>query len=379
MKLLHTSDWHLGALDQNISLEEDQRFFIDEICRIVKEKEIDAVLIAGDVYDRSVASASATKLYDEAMTKLCIECGISVFTIAGNHDSAEHLSNCDKLLEKSGLYICGELSGDVSPKEFGNAQIFLLPWITEEKVKSIFTEKKEEIHSLTDAYRVVTDKMKEKFDGSKKHIILSHSFIIDSETSESDRSAVIGFATQISASVFDGFDYVALGHIHKLQNITDRIRYSGTPMPYSFGKEEKQEKSVTIIDTETMNIEAIPLPLLHMRSTLTGTLEELSHPSCPDKQREGYVRLQITDSYVGLSIISELREIYPHLLEISGKTYESDNATITVTIEEFKKMETDPIEVFKHFCSEETGEAPDEHKLELFESAIKECEEDKEI
>lgn len=379
MKLLHTSDWHLGASEQNLSLEEDQRFFIDEICRIVKEKQIDAVIIAGDVYDRSVASADATRLYNDAMTKLCVDCGTTVFSIAGNHDSAERLSNCNKLLEKSGLFICGELTSDINPIDFGDTQIFMLPWITEEKVKSVYFEEKDTVKSLTDAYKLVTDKMKELFDDSKKHILISHSFITNSETSTSDRSAVIGFATQVPSSVFEGFDYVALGHIHKPQNVTDNIRYSGTPMPFSFGKEEKQEKSVTIIDTETMEKEIVPLKLLHLRTTLTGTMEELLNPNCSDDEKDGYVRLQITDSYVGLSSITELRKVYKNLIEVSGKNYEADDTTITVTMEEFERMENDPVEVFKHFCKEEIAEIPDEHKLELFLSAIEECKEEKDI
>ena len=375
MKLLHTSDWHLGASEGERPLLEDQRFFIDEICSVIESRSVDAVLIAGDIYDRSLASAEAIKLYDYAMTKICAELNVPAYIIAGNHDSAERLSNCSELLQKSGLHIKGQLDSNISPVEINDIQLYMLPWITEEKVKSVFSARKDEIGSLIDAYNVVTDEMRKTFDPNKKHIILSHAFITDSETSTSDRSAVIGLASQVPASVFDGFDYVALGHIHKPQDVTGSIRYSGTPMPYSFGKEEKQTKSVTLIDTDTMAKEIIPLDLLHARTSFEGRLAELLHPNCTEEQRNGYVRLKVTDSHVGLELLSELRSVYPNLLEVSGKNYEGENTSVTLTPEELEKLETDPMEIFRHFCNEEIGESPSEHFMELFQAAIEDCEE----
>lgn len=375
MIFLHTSDWHLGATEGEYDLGADQRFFIDEICRIIQERQVDAVLLAGDVYDRSVASAAAIRLYDYAMDRICRELNKKVLTIAGNHDSAERLSSCGSLLEKAGLHICGAAQREPCVIFFDDAEVFLLPWITEEKVKSLFPEEKDRIGSLTDAYRVVTDHMRERFSPNKKHIVVSHAFITNAETSTSDRAAEIGFATQVSADVFEGFDYVALGHIHKPQNVNGHIRYSGTPMPYSFGKEESQEKSVTLLDTETMTTEIIPLPLLHPRKTFTGTFEELCNPRCPEEEKNGYVRLNVTDTAIGLELLAKLRSVYPHLLAVSGKVYEGDETTITLTMEELEQMETDPREVFKSFCREELGEEANPHFIELFEKAVSQYEE----
>lgn len=375
MKILHTSDWHLGAMDGDRSLLEDQRYFIDEICDIVMNKSVQAVIIAGDVYDRSVASADAIKLYDYAMTRLCSEVGAKVFVIAGNHDSAERLSSCRDLLSSAGLYITGSLEREIAKVSIDNTDVYMIPWITEEKVKSIFPDKKDEIITLEDAYKVVTDSIRESMDNRKRNIVVSHAFITNSETSTSDRAAEIGFATQVSANVFDGFDYVALGHIHKPQNVAGGIRYSGTPMPYSFGKEEKQEKSVTVIDTDDMSCEIVPLPLLHLRTTISGTLEELLNPTCEEKIKNGYVKLQVTDQYVGLEALSELKHVYPNLLEVSGKTFDGDNTAVTLTMEELEKLETNPVEVFKHFCKEEMNEEADERMIEMFENAIKTIEE----
>lgn len=375
MIFLHTSDWHLGATEGEYDLGADQRFFIDEICRIIQERQVDAVLLAGDVYDRSVASAAAIRLYDYAMDRICRELNKNVLTIAGNHDSAERLSSCGSLLEKAGLHISGAARREPGVIVFDDAEVFLLPWITEEKVKSLYPEEKDRIGSLTDAYRVVTDHMRAQFSPNKKHIVLAHAFITNAETSTSDRAAEIGFATQVSADVFEGFDYVALGHIHKPQNVNGHIRYCGTPMPYSFGKEESQEKSVTLLDTETMTTEIIPLPLLHRRKTFTGTFEELCDPRCTEEEKNGYVRLHVTDTAIGLDLLAKLRSVYPHLLVVSGKVYEGDATTITLTMEELEQMEDDPREVFRSFCREELGEEATPHFIELFEKAVRRYEE----
>ena len=375
MIFLHTSDWHLGATEGEYDLLEDQRFFIDEICRIIRERQVDAVLLAGDVYDRSVASAAAIRLYDYAMNRICREFNTKVLTIAGNHDSSERLSSCGQLLEKAGLYISGAAEREPKVISFDDTEVFLLPWITEEKVRSLYPEERESIGSLTDAYHVVTSHMRDRFSPDKKHIVVSHAFIINSETSTSDRAAEIGFATQVSADVFDGFDYVALGHIHKPQDVSARIRYCGTPMPYSFGKEETQVKSVTLLDTETMAQEIIPLPLLHKRTTFTGTYEELLNPSCPEEEKNGYVRLNVTDTAIGLELLSKLKQVYPYPLVVSGKVYEGDETTITLTMEELEQMENDPRQVFKSFCREEMGEEATPHFVELFEKAVSRYEE----
>ena len=137
-------------------------------------------------------------------------------------------------------------------------------------------------------------------------------------------------------------------------------------MPYSFGKEEKQKKSVTILDTESMERRIIPLPLLHQRTTITGTLEEMLHPTCPENVKSGFVKVCVSDNYVGLEALSELRRVYPNLLEVSGKTYESENASVTMTVQELEELQTNPVEVFRYFCREEIGEEPDEHLVNLF-------------
>lgn len=372
MIFLHTSDWHLGATGGERDLWDDQKYFIDAICGIVREKNVDAVLLAGDVYDRSVPAASAIGLYDYAMNRLCGELGVKVLTIAGNHDSAERLASCAGLLDKAGLYLQGAAQREPRVVEFADSQVFFLPWMTEEKIKSLYPEERDGITDLTEAYRVAVNHMREKFIPGKHHLLLSHAFITNAETSTSDRAAEIGFATQVPASVFEGFDYVALGHIHKPQQVNPFIRYSGSPMAYSFGKEERQEKSVTLIDTAAMTQQVVPLPLLHRWTTLTDSYEALLAGAYPEEIRNGYVRLNVTDTAVGLDMLSRLRQIYPNALVVAGKTYDGEDTTITLTMEQLEQMESDPAEVFKSFCREEMGQEATDHFLQLFARAVEE-------
>ena len=373
MIFLHTSDWHLGATGGERDLWDDQKYFIDAICGIVREKRVDAVLLAGDVYDRSVPAASAIGLYDYAMNRLCGELGVKVLTIAGNHDSAERLASCAGLLDKAGLYLQGAAQREPRVVEFADSQVFFLPWMTEEKIKSLYPEERDGITDLTEAYRVAVNHMREKFIPGKYHLLLSHAFITNAETSTSDRAAEIGFATQVPASVFEGFDYVALGHIHKPQQVNPFIRYSGSPMAYSFGKEERQEKSVTLIDTAAMTQQVVPLPLLHRWTTLTDSYETLLAGEYPEEIREGYVRLNVTDTAVGLDMLSRLRQVYPNALVVAGKTYDGEDTTITLTMEQLEQMESDPAEVFKSFCREEMGQEATDHFLQLFAQAVEEA------
>ena len=373
MIFLHTSDWHLGATGGERDLWDDQKYFIDAICSIVREKNVDAVLLAGDVYDRSVPAASAIGLYDYAMNRLCGELGVKVLAIAGNHDSAERLASCAGLLDKAGLYLQGAAQREPRVVEFADSQVFFLPWMTEEKIKSLYPEERDGITDLTEAYRVTVNHMREKFIPGKHHLLLSHAFITNAETSTSDRAAEIGFATQVPASVFEGFDYVALGHIHKPQQVNPFIRYSGSPMAYSFGKEERQEKSVTLIDTASMTQQVVPLPLLHRWTTLTDSYEALLAGEYPEEIREGYVRLNVTDTAVGLDMLSRLRQVYPNALVVAGKTYDGEDTTITLTMEQLEQMESDPAEVFKSFCREEMGQEATDHFLQLFARAVEEA------
>ncbi len=371
MKFLHTSDWHLGMTFRGgISYRDDQKYAINKICQIAVDEKVDGILLAGDVFDKSIASQEALQLYDEVMTYICSTLNIPVYLIAGNHDGAERISQCNELLKKSGLYIAGALEEKPYVVNAGDVDIYLLPWISTDKVRTTYPEECESISSMEEAYKLVLDKYRTGFVPGHKNILVSHAFIINAETSTSDRAAEVGHATMVGSYVFDGFDYVALGHLHGPQKINEHIRYSGTPMAYSFGKEENQEKSVTVIDTDTWEQKVIPLPQLHRRTTLTGTYDELMKADFDEDILNGYVRLDVTDSYVGMDSMAAFREKYTNLLEVSSKGFDHDDAKITMTIEEFEKADQDPESVFKRYCQDILEEAPSSHMLELFKKAV---------
>ena len=248
MKILHTSDWHFGMGVGTGNYEADQRFFLQQLYDLIREEQVQAVLLSGDVFDSSVTNAQAIELYNEAVTALCQQLGVKLFVIAGNHDSAARLASCRALLRGAGMYVTGRLERDPEPVllDEGKVAIYSLPFFSRDEVASLFPEKKEELRSTEMAMMVVCDHIRESMDSNRRNIVLSHSLIVNAEISESDRSARVGFATAVSKDVFRDFDYVALGHIHKPQAISDSIRYSGSPLKYSFGNEESQEKGVLV-------------------------------------------------------------------------------------------------------------------------------------
>ena len=375
MKFLHTSDWHLGMTFRGgVSYALDQKYAIGQICRIAEDEKVNGILLAGDVFDKSIASAEALRVYDEILTHICAELGIPVYMIAGNHDGAERISQCSELLKQSGLFIAGALTAEPQVINAGDVDIYLLPWISTDRVKATYPDRAEEIDSMEDAYRTVLDRYRESFVKNHRNILVAHAFIADSETSVSDRAAEVGKAAMIGSYVFEGFDYVALGHLHGPQQVNDRIRYSGSPMAYSFGREEKQEKSVTIVDTDSWEQKVIPLPQLHKRTTLTGTFDELMKADFDDGIKDGYVRLEVTDSYVGMDSIAAFREQYKNLLEVAGKDFDRDDARITMTMEEFENADAEPESVFVRYCRDILDEAPGEHLLALFKAALDEYE-----
>lgn len=264
MRILHTSDWHLGMPLKLGTMLADQQYFLDQLYSIIEEYDVDAVICAGDIYDSSVTNAEAIELYSSAITKICKELGKKMIVIAGNHDSGARLASGRELLEMAGLYVSGKIVKDIRPVSIGNADIYPIPFFNRDEVIAFYPDKKSEIPSQEAATKVLCDHIRESMDPSRVNIIVSHAFITSAELSDSDRAAQVGQATSVSKDVFDGFDYVALGHIHKPQAITETIRYSGSPIKYSFGAEETQVKQVLIYDTNSKEITSVALNITYL-------------------------------------------------------------------------------------------------------------------
>ena len=328
---------------------------------------MEALLLCGDVYDSSVVNPEAIGLYNEAMTRLCLDLGVQVIAIAGNHDSAARLSSCRELLKGAGLHITGKPERDPEPVllDGGKVAVYSIPFFTRDEIVALLPEKKAEIRNTETAMLAYCDHIRERMDQDKINIVLSHSLIVGSELSDSDRSARVGFATAVSKDVFAGFDYVALGHIHKPQAIENHIRYSGSPLKYSFGAEEKQEKGVVLIDTDTMDIRFVPIKPKRDRRSVVGTLEELM---AREDIREDYLRLYVTDKYAGLELIAQLRERFPYLLEVYGKSLSEEGELSALSVEELETLSEEDIMI--KFLAESFSAEPTPEQLQLFREVL---------
>ena len=367
MKLIHTSDWHFGMTVGTGSYAADQRHFLAQLYELIKAENVGAVLLSGDVYDSSVVNAEAIGLYNEAVTTLCRELGLTVIVIAGNHDSAPRLASCRELLRSAGLYVTGRLEREIEPVllDDGKVAVYSLPFFGREEVTALFPEKKGEIRSQETAMLAICDHIRESMDRDRFNIVLSHSLIVSAELSESDRSARVGFATAVSKDVFEGFDYVALGHIHKPQVIAPHIRYSGSPLKYSFGSEEAQEKGVVLVDTDTGEQEFVSFAPLHDRKSAEGTYEEIT---AREDLKNDYLRLKVTDRYAGLDLIADLREKFPFLLEVYGKGLTESEGLSALSVEQLQKM--DENDIIEKFMAESFQYDPTPEQKQLFREVL---------
>ena len=344
MKLLHTSDWHLGITLGNKSLILEQRFFMEQLYDIVVKTKADGVLIAGDIFDSSISGNEAIGLYNEAVTTLCLKLQVPVFIIAGNHDGAARLASCNQLLEKTGLYIAGKLHKDIKPIELYDTAVFLLPYFNIDEVRAIFPE--EEIKSYEAAMQAVCTYLQSISTKCTKKVLVAHAYVSGANLSESDRAAQVGTATIVSKSVFEGFDYVALGHLHKQQKLNDKIYYSGTPVKYSFG-EANQQKGVLLYDTDSGEVESIPLKAKRDMKILEGEYEELLSQA---EVCEDYIKIHVTDRYVGLQMLETFRNFYPNLTQITGKNIPAEQEENSLSIEEMESLT--PMQIVEKFCLE---------------------------
>lgn len=363
MKLIHTSDWHFGMPVGTDSYEECQRYFLERMYELIRKENVSAVLCAGDVYDTGVTNADAIRLFNDAATMLCQTLGVKFLVIAGNHDSAARLASCRELLKTAGMYVTGRLERDVKPVllDGGKTAVYLLPFFGKEEVTALFPEKAQEIRSLEDAMMVVCDHIRDTMDPACRNIVVSHAYIVSAELSESDRSARVGFATAVSKEVFQGFDYVALGHIHKPQVIDAHIRYSGSPVKYSFGSEETQEKGVVLLDTDTMEQTFVPFPMLRDRVTVKGTYDEIM---ARDDIKDAYLRAYVTDRFAGLELQAELREKFPHLLEVYGKSLSEGGELTSLSVDDLETL--DETAVMVRFMEEHHHYTPTTEQMALF-------------
>ena len=319
MKLIHLSDLHIGKRVNEISMIEDQEYILHQILQIVDDEKADAVLIAGDVYDKSVPSAEAVTLFDDFLCRLAKR-KIPTLIISGNHDSPERLAFGNRLMEESGIFISPVYDGSVSTftlsDENGDVDFWLLPFLKPAHVKRYFPDAG--IESYTDAIRAAVEHM--GIDTAVRNVLLTHQFVTGASTCESEEISV-GGSDNVDASVFADFDYVALGHIHGPQNIgSNQIRYCGTPLKYSFS-EEAHHKSVTVVNLGKkgeLELQLRPLAPKHDLRSIRGTFEELTSKSFYEgTATDDYLHIMLTNEEDVPEAIGKLRVIYPNLMKLS--------------------------------------------------------------
>ena len=371
MKILHTSDWHLGMPVGTGSYEEEQRHFLQQLYQLIRTEQIGAVLLAGDVYDSSVSNTAAIAIYNDAVTTICAELKIPMIVIAGNHDSAARLSSCRTLLKAAGLHITGKLEKNFEPilLDNGSVAVYPLPFFNKDEAAVLYPDA--EIRTQEQAMDVVCEEIRKEMDPNRFNIILSHALIVNAALSDSDRSARIGLATAVSGEVFRGFDYAALGHIHKPQAVSDTIRYSGSPLKYSFGSEELQEKGVVILDTADGSQRFVPIPFLRDRKTVSGTYEELI---ARDDLRNCRLRLEVTDRFAGLELWADLQVQFPWLLELKGKSLDEQDTLTALSVDELHTM--DETTIMRKFFAENFEYEPTADQLKLFQDVLSWSEEE---
>lgn len=366
MKILHTSDWHLGIAVNGFSMLDDQKHFIDRICDIITEKSIDAVIVAGDIYDTGVSNSDAIKLFDYAMDRICAELGKKVFAVAGNHDSAARLSTHSSLLESAGLYIKGRINTDLTPIETDGADFYLLPFFNTDEAKAVFFD--DEISNLTDAYRVITEKIRDNMNRNKTNIAITHSFITGAQTGDTERFAALGNAANVACEVFDIFDYCGAGHIHKFQTLGKCV-YSGTPMKMSFSEAE-QDKGVVVYDTESETSEFVTIEPLHEMRIIKGSLTEIFDNAvfCDD-----YIKIELTEGFAGLEMQQRLREYYPNLMMIVSESHGGGDEEISLKVSDIETIP--PEKIAESFFEETLGEKLSESQMKMLLEALGEVEE----
>lgn len=319
MKLIHLSDLHLGKRVNEVSMIPEQAYILSQILEIIDAQQPEAVLISGDVYDKSVPSTEAVMLLDDFLCRLA-ERDQQVFVISGNHDSAERLAFGGRLMAGKGIYLSPAYSGSVAPitlqDEYGPVHFWLLPFLKPIHVKRFYPDVG--IESYTDACRVAVEQM--QLDISQRNVLLTHQFVTGSVTCDSEEISV-GGSDNVDAAVFASFDYVALGHIHGPQNIgSPRIRYCGTPLKYSFS-EAGHKKSVTVVELRekgAFQMQEIPLIPKHDLREIRGTYEEVTARSFYEHtQVEDYLHITLTDEEDVPEAVARLRVIYPNLMKLS--------------------------------------------------------------
>lgn len=369
---MHLSDLHIGKRLNEFSLLDDQSYILDEILRIAEEQKPDVVAIAGDIYDKSTPSAEAVALFDSFISRLA-KLVTPVFVISGNHDSAERIAFGSSLMQTAGVYLSPVYNGESAPvkvsDEFGSVNVYMLPFIRPSDVRRLFPD--DDTESFDSAFKAAVSHL--NVNENERNIILAHQFITGAAAGGSE-SVSVGGLDNISAEVFELFDYAALGHIHHRQNIaSEKVRYCGTPLKYSFS-EVNDEKTVTIANIGKkgeLSIEEIPLcPIRDLRE-IKGMYLEITDRNFYDKfNREDYIHVTLTDENDIPEAIGRLRAVYPNIMKLDyDNTRTRENRVVSDLADEVQRS---PAELFAEFYQTCNNSELSEEQKDYIDGVIKE-------
>ena len=374
---MHLADLHLGKSILEQSLIEDQKYILEEIINIIKEKSVDVVLVVGDVYDKAIPSVEAVKLFSEFLSKL-YKLSVKVFIISGNHDSKDRLSFGNELFIENGVYIEGIFDGELKSyeleDEFGKVNIYMLPFVKPADVRRYYSDNI--IDSYQDAIKCIIDNT--KLESKARNIIMVHQFVtasgVDIIRSESE-SISLGGIDNVDVSLFDEFDYVAMGHVHGPQKlIRDVVRYAGSPLKYSFS-EVNHRKSVPVIELKekgNIDIELVSLAPLRDMRIIKGDLEELlSKDYSKNINTDDYISAVITDEDYVMDAIGKLRSVYKNILRLEYDNKRTSSYTnIDSNIQEVENISE--IDLFSDFYKMQNNIEIDDDKKKIMLDIIEE-------
>ncbi|EKO3488406.1 exonuclease SbcCD subunit D [Vibrio fluvialis] len=321
MKFLHTSDWHLGRQFHNVSLLEDQRYVLKQLIDYLKNNAVDAVIVAGDVYDRSVPPTVAIELLDEVVSSICTDLNIPMIMIPGNHDGAKRLGFAAKQMKGAGLHIISDFEQMMTPvvlksDQAGDVAFYGMPYNDPEQVRHHYQNS---VTTHDEAHQFLCECIKAQCDTSQRHVLISHCFVDGAMESDSERPLSIGGSDRVNHEHFADFDYVALGHLHQPQKKgEEHIRYSGSLMKYSFS-EQHQKKGMTLVelnDAGFVAAEHIPLSAPHDMRIIEGELDQLLEQGKTDPSAHDYLLVRLHDKHAILDPMEKLRKVYPNVLHL---------------------------------------------------------------
>ena len=389
MRLLHTSDWHLGRQFHGASLLQEQAAAMDRIVALATEAEVDAVLIAGDLYDRAIPPAEAVQLYNDTLARLS-RAGAAVVAIAGNHDSHVRVSIYDPLLSAFGVTIRGDVRRAaepvlVTPRRGGApVAIYPLPYLEPSVDGPLLAALGEAAHdeaagtparlSHQEVTRRALERIHHDRESRPQHrsVLVAHTFVAGGETSESERELTVGNVDRVSVETFAGFDYVALGHLHGSQQLDGpRVAYSGTPLPYSFS-EQHHSKSVRIVELDAGGaaaVEIVPLGVGRPLRTLEGPIDALCSDPRHDDARHAWVRVILTDDDLPLQAMARLRQHFPHVAELRHRPAERLRASADQRQQQVRQAGS-PLDLALAFFSDQQGKPTEAAEAELLRRAI---------